>query len=136
MWVGRKRGGSSRKLGGCVDKRQIEQDVRFMSGKGSKERKSDRSVSVQTGRLLPTPETEGHRQPQARSDWDWVMSEAGPRCRDRIPGNVALGGCRVSGHSWWHLPLWKSPDMPRGQVQSQPGSQRSGLWRDPYEFST
>lgn len=51
VWVGRKK---SLKAGGCVDRRWIEQDLRFMSGKGGKKLKSGRSVSEQTGRLFPT----------------------------------------------------------------------------------
>lgn len=41
------------KAGGCVGKRWIEQDLRFMSRKGGKKQKSGRGVSVQTGELLP-----------------------------------------------------------------------------------
>lgn len=51
VWVGRKK---SLKAGGCVDRRWIEQDLRFMSGEGGKKLKSGRGVSEQTGRLFPT----------------------------------------------------------------------------------
>lgn len=54
------------KAGGMCRQEVVEQDLRFMSGKGSKKRKSDRGMSVQTGRLLPTPGTEEHRQHQAK----------------------------------------------------------------------
>lgn len=35
MWIGRKRK-KFLKAGGCVDKRQIKQNLRFMSGEGGK----------------------------------------------------------------------------------------------------
>lgn len=42
------------KAGGMCRQEVVEQDLKFMSGKGSKKRKSDRGMSVQTGRFLPT----------------------------------------------------------------------------------
>lgn len=71
-------------------------------------------------------------QHQARREGVWVRSGARPQGRDRIAGSVELGGYSIRHFSWpaWcHLPLGQSPGTSRGQVQTQPGSCKSGPGR-------
>lgn len=77
--VGRKEEEKFLKAGGRVEKRRVEQDPRFMSGKGDKQQKSEKCLYnlEESFSLLGR----GIGANRGRSTWDWVRSGQG-----QVPG--------------------------------------------------
>lgn len=77
--VGRKEEEKFLKAGGCVEKRRVEQDPRFMSGEEEKKQKSEKCLYKleESFSLLG----QGIGANLSRSNWDWVRSGQG-----QVPG--------------------------------------------------
>lgn len=125
------------KAGGLIiDKRPIGQDLRFVRKRMLKTGVKQRCVCKLEG-SFQLPGTAGHRQHQARSNWDWVRPEARPHCRDRMTGSMALGGCGVSQH-FLVASLRSPPTVTVSRHAQRPGPQldshRSGPRREPCEL--
>lgn len=77
--VGRKEEEKFLKAGGCVEKRRVEQDPRFMSGEGEKKQKSEKCLykPEESFSLLGR----GIGANLSRSNWDRVRSGLG-----QVPG--------------------------------------------------
>lgn len=137
VWVGRRK---SLKAGGCVDRRWIEQDLKFMSGKGGKKLKSDRGVSVQTGRLFPTfwgRGTSASTRHGVTADCNWVPSGQG-----HVAGTELQGAWHWEDAGYPSLPpglpgVSSHCDSPQAHPEARPitagGSRQSGPGREPCE---